>query len=260
VKDNRVTAAIRRGLNPAGLDIVNHPRWNTVPWALGHLIRQLGVNCVLDVGGHGGDYGRMLREIGDRGHSVSFEPMPESFAALEACSAGDPLGTVHPFALGAADGALPFHVTSGSVFASFPEPDPEGGRTFRDHLEVVRTEEVPVRRLDGVLDDCIRHVPDPVLFRKSETQGYDFQVLAGAGSRPAGIPGLQVELALQSLYRGVARFPEALATLERLGFDLYCLGPVVHDDSFRVIEYDRVMRRPAGPAPGASSPECEVRA
>jgi FkbM family methyltransferase len=182
VTDDRETAAIRRRVNRAELVIVHYPRWrNTVPWALGHLLPQLGVNCVLDAGGRRGDHGRMLREIGHGGHVVSFEPMPESFAALEACSAGDPLWTVHPFALGAADGALPFHITSGSVFASFLGPDPEGGRTFRAHLAVVRTEEVPVRRLDGVLDECIRHVPDPVLFLQSDPQGNDFQVLEGAG-------------------------------------------------------------------------------
>lgn len=236
--------SLRRLVNGAGLDVVSYPRWNTAPWALKHLLPQLGITCVIDVGGHHGEYGLMLREMGYQGHIVSFEPVPESFALLSERSAPDPRWRVHPYALGAQPGVLPLHITKESDFVSFLDPDLERSGHFASALAVSRTQEVPVKRLDAVLDECIGHVPDPVLFLKSDTQGYDFHVLEGLGDRVREIRGLQVEVALQPLYHGMKGFSESVSVLEGLGFELFCLSPITHDTSHRVIEYDCIMRRP----------------
>ncbi|HEX2093403.1 MAG TPA: FkbM family methyltransferase [Longimicrobiaceae bacterium] len=238
-----IVANLRRLVRGIGLDVVSYPRWNTAPWALKHLLPQLRITCVLDVGGHHGEYGLMLREMGYQGHIVSFEPVPESFAVLKERCAGDPRWHAHPYALGAEAGVLPLHITRESDFVSFLDPDLERGGHFATALAVERSQEVPVKRLDEVLDDCIAHISDPVLFLKSDTQGYDFHVLEGLGARIGEIRGLQIEVALQPLYRGMKGFNESISTLGELGFELFCLSPITHDESYRVIEYDCLMRR-----------------
>jgi FkbM family methyltransferase len=234
---------LRQAVNRAGFDLVRYPQWNSVPWALQHLLPQLEVDCVLDVGGHYGEYGRMLREIGYTGHIVSFEPVPESFQKLQAQAAGDPRWTAHPWALGAAEGTLSLNVMDGDVFSSFLEPDAEAAGAYASALKVRQTRDVPVRRLDAVLDEVTSHVRNPSLFLKSDTQGYDFHVIEGAGEAGGRLKGLQVELALQPLYRGMRGFNESLQALGEAGFDIFCLSPVTHDESMRVIEYDCIMRR-----------------
>jgi FkbM family methyltransferase len=236
---------LRQLVNRAGFDVVRHPHWNSVPWALRHLLPQLGIDCVLDVGGHYGEYGRMLREIGYSGYIVSFEPVPESFARLQAHAAKDERWTAHPWALGVEEGTLPLNVTDGDVFSSFLEPDAAAGGVYSSALEIRERRQVPVRRLDSVLDEVTSSLRNPSLFLKSDTQGYDFQVIQGAGDAAARLKGLQVELALQPLYLGMRGFNESLQALGDAGFELFCLSPVTHDASMRVIEYDCVMRRVA---------------
>lgn len=235
----RVRGWVRR----LGLDVVGYPRWNTAPWALHHLLPRLGITCVLDVGGHHGEYGQLLREVGYRGEIVSFEPVPESFAILSERCARDPRWRAYPYALGAEEGELPIHVTAQDVFTSFLQPDEAAAGRFVTSVEIARTDTVPVRRLDRVLDECVAPARDPVLFLKTDTQGYDFHVVEGAGERIREMRGLQMELAVRPLYHGVRQLPEALAELDRLGFDLFGLFPVVHDEELRVLEFDCIAQR-----------------
>ncbi|HEU0079370.1 MAG TPA: FkbM family methyltransferase, partial [Longimicrobiaceae bacterium] len=226
-----------------GVDVVAYPRWNTTPWALKTLLPQLGVDCVLDVGGHFGEFGALLREIGYRGEIVSFEPLPESFARLRERCAADPKWRALPIAVGAEEGELPINVTAGTEFASFLVPDAGAWEEYRDAMRVERTEVVPVRRLDAVLDEVLAGADGRRLFLKSDTQGYDLHVMEGAGERIRDMLGVQAELPVKPLYHGMPGLAEALSYLEGKGFELFGLYPVNHDGDGRVIEFDCVMRR-----------------
>jgi FkbM family methyltransferase len=246
-----ISTRLRRVLNRSGFDVVRHPQWNSVPWALQNLLPRLGVDCVLDVGGHYGEFGDLLRRSGFSGRIVSFEPVPASFERLRGRADADPLWTAYPWALGEEEGELPLHVTEGDVFASFLEPDPDSGGAYAADLRVRETRTVPVRRLDSVLEELEADLSDTGIFLKSDTQGYDFEVLEGLGEKRERVAGIQVELAVQPLYHGMRGFGESLEALGQMGFELYCLSPVTHDDDLRVIEYDCVMRR----LPGSQSSE-----
>jgi len=234
-----ISTRLRRALNRSGFDVVRHPQWNSVPWALQNLLPRLGVECVLDVG-------ELLRRSGYSGRIISFEPVPASFERLIEQAEADPLWTAHPWALGAEEGELPLHVTEGDVFASFLDPDTEAGGPYAADLRVRETCTVPVRRLDSVLDELAGDLPRSEFFLKTDTQEFDFEALEGLGERRERVEGLQVELAVQPLYHGMRGFGESLEALGEMGFELYCLSPVTHDEDLRVIEYDCVMRRLPG--------------
>jgi FkbM family methyltransferase len=238
-----VREGVRRLVRQLGVDVVTYPRWNTTPWALKMLLPQLAVDCVLDVGGHFGEFGALLREIGYRGEIVSFEPVPESFARLRQRCSADAKWRAFPLAIGSEDGKLPIHVTAGTEFASFLAPDSGAWDEYRDAMRVQRTEVVPVRRLDAVLDEVLGGPGGRRLFLKSDTQGYDLRVVEGAGERIRDVVGVQAELPVKPLYHGMPGFTEALAYLEGTGLELFGLYPVNHDGDGRVIEFDCVMRR-----------------
>ena len=253
---SRGKAPRRRALAPGAVLVGERPRsaqaWfererSTMTYLLdGHLralLRKYRVNCVLDVGANHGQYGRRLRRLGYRGHIVSFEPVPEMFARLKASASRDPRWTAHPYALGREEGTIAMRVVPGTL-SSVLAPTAFGADRY-ERLREPTTEEVPVRRLDAVLDEVTAHVPAPRVFLKLDTQGFDVEAFAGLGERARELVGMQSEVALVRIYEGMPRMPEALERYEGAGFEITALYPVSrHVETGRVLEFDCVMVRP----------------
>jgi FkbM family methyltransferase len=201
------------------------------------------VNCVLDVGANTGQYARMLRRIGYRGHIVSFEPVPQFFAELAANAAPDPLWSVHNLALGSVDDTAEMNVTANTLSSLLPA-SAYGERRFHS-LRRPTTLPVPVRRLDGVLDGVLPpNLDGPRIFLKLDTQGYDVRAFEGLGERHREIVAMQSEMALLRIYEGMPRLPEALSIYERAGFEISGMFPVSRDGgSLRILEYDCLLVR-----------------
>jgi FkbM family methyltransferase len=208
------------------------------------LLDMYGVNCVIDVGAHAGEYARRLRAGGYRGRIVSFEPTPDAYAELERAAAGDPRWSVHRLALGREDGTTTMNVVPGTLSSILPATKFGAGRYPK--LQEAREVEVELRRLDGMLDELLDGIERPRPYLKLDTQGYDLDVFAGAGDRVADLVGMQSEVALMEIYKGMPRMPEALAAYESAGFEIAALYPVSRQTrTARVLEYDCVMVRAA---------------
>jgi FkbM family methyltransferase len=207
------------------------------------ILRLYRVNCVIDVGANHGQYARRLRRAGYRGHIVSFEPVAETFARLEASSAADPRWTVHRCALGREESVVTMHVVPGTLSSVLP-PTPFGSDRYQQ-LRDPTSEDVPVHRLDALLDEVTAGIADRRLFLKLDTQGFDLEAFAGLGDRADELCGLQSEVAVMQIYEGMPMMPEAIATYEAAGFEITALYPVSrHSETGRVLEFDCVMVRP----------------
>jgi FkbM family methyltransferase len=216
---------------------------------LRHVLRKYQVNCVLDVGANKGQYVRTLRRIGYRGHVVSFEPVPGVFQDLERAAARDRRWAALQVALGREDGSLTMHMVPGTCSSAFPASE-YGAHRFAQ-LRQSTTVDVPVRRLDGLLDEILPDgIDEPRIFLKLDTQGFDLEAFAGLGDRHKMVVAMQSEIALLQIYDGMPRMPEALAAYEGAGFEITGLFPVTHDhDTARVIEYDCVMAQSSAAIP-----------
>jgi FkbM family methyltransferase len=244
---NGLRGLLRRSLARFGYYLGRYPRADNLSQHLIYLFSCLGINCVLDVGAHTGDFGLELRRLGYSGRIESFEPVAETFATLAKCCAGDGQWHAHRFALGRQDGMAEIHVTGGSTFSSFLRPSPYGVEQFGEKLQGGHTEKVEVRRLEEVFDQLVAGVDRPRVFLKIDTQGHDREVIEGAGSALGRICALQTELSVKPIYQGMSTsFAESVAYLQGLGFELTGLFPVTWDrhDRLRVIELDCVMCRP----------------
>jgi FkbM family methyltransferase len=197
------------------------------------LLERLAIDCVVDVGAHTGGFGLALRSLGYTGEIVSFEPVAASFAALEARADWE----VHRLALGSAAGTATLNVARAANFTSFLEPNAFSVEHFGDS-SVAHTEEVPVRRLDEVFVPAGRRV-----LLKTDTQGWDLEVLAGASGVLDAVLAVQVELSLRPLYEGAPGWLDALATLRALGFRPAQLTSVGRDDSLGLLELDCLLVR-----------------
>ena len=94
------------------------------------MLRELNVNCVLDVGANEGQYGQRLREAGYAGRIVSFEPLEVHVAPLRERAAADHNWKVFACALGDSDGEAEINVAPGKVVRCFRRASlGETGRT-----------------------------------------------------------------------------------------------------------------------------------
>ncbi|WP_341208842.1 FkbM family methyltransferase [uncultured Sphingomonas sp.] len=203
---------------------------------VGQLLSALEVDCVFDVGANRGQHGEFLRRAGYRGLILSFEPGITPYKELEATARRD--GNWHTFnmALGQVDGTLPMNVMKIDVFSSFRTPSAEEDASLSDDNQVERVVEVPVARIDGLFNELTTQYGFARPFLKMDTQGYDLEVLRGAGAGIAKFVGLSSEIAIRRLYKDSPSMLDSIAAILDAGFSFVNLVPVHPDRVLNPLE------------------------
>ncbi len=224
-----------------GFDIARYPgaskRW---PQMI-DLLAAHDIGMVVDVGANAGHYARALLSNGYAGRILSFEPASAMYA--EACghAANEDRWQMAPrAAVGAAAGTVALNIAR--------EPDMNSikalSATARQHMSRaagIETEDVPAVTLaDAVPWDEI----DVPVFVKSDTQGYEWEVLDGLEPVIDKVAGLQLELSLVPIYDGQRRYLEMLQRVEALGFRPHLMVPGYYSKHYgQMIEFDVVCFR-----------------
>lgn len=227
-------------LDRLGLKVI--PKWRWREYPLATLTREifslLSVDCVLDVGANKGQYAQFLRKHVDyKGEILSFEPIPNLAQALANRAKADPFWHVFPCALGAKEEYRPINVTDGSTLHSFLTPVPSGVDYIDQLNKVIRSEMVPVRTVDSILNER-KSFGKKSIFLKMDTQGYDQEVMQGATESLHHISALQTEISCLPIYKDMKNYVQSLAFLQKMGFDTIGMIPVNRDKWLRVVEYD----------------------
>lgn len=244
---------LKRLARALGYNITRFPHGCEILQAhLRMLLPRLDVDCVVDVGANSGQYGQMLRSIGYAGRIISFEPVSSCYQKLAQVAARDGNWETFQLALGEADAVLPINVTSSTDFSSFLTPNEYCSSTFGEGPRVAHVEQVPVRRLDDVLDDLPQITGHSRLYLKMDTQGFDQAVLRGAADCMDRIVALQSELSVKPVYGGAVRYLDALREFEEAGFEVSGLFPVNRDRNLRLVEVDCVMVRESWVQPNSA--------
>ena len=196
------------------------------------------IDCVIDVGANEGQFARFIRQnIGFAGPIFSFEPNPDAYARLAAAAADDAQWTTFPIGLGARQQRLSLNIMNDSVFSSLKEP---ANALFGEQIEIVDTADIDVDRLDSVLRSHASSFRRA--FLKTDTQGYDLEVLNGAEAIFDRVEAVQVELAFLPIYEKVPLFDEVLGDLRERGFVVSGMYPVSLG-SLQAIEMDGLLVR-----------------
>jgi FkbM family methyltransferase len=240
---------VERGASRLGYQVIPSWRLRSFEHArhMQHLFAQLQIDTVLDVGANEGGYREMLRDfVGFGGRIVSFEPVPSVFAKLQQAARDDSRWKGYQMALGDGDGELQINVTQRTTMSSFLTRDETRLRGLGyDHLlnvtDIVRTEPVPVRRLDSLFDDALDRRTDARVYLKCDTQGFDLKVIAGAAASLRSIMALQIELSFKPIYANAPAYSEVLEQMTAQGFDVTGIYPVRRDELFRIVNFDCVM-------------------
>ncbi len=201
------------------------------------------IDCVLDVGAHQGQYGRLLRACGYDRYIISFEPVSANARMLREHARLDPKWTVMQYALGQTEDEAPIYVSHRSDLASFRSFSSYARDLWPEGTLIDEVERVERRRLDNVLADDLSNWRGQRLFLKIDTQGYEGEVIAGGGGYLTEIRGMQVEASVKPIYEGMTSYLETLALLATYGFELTGIFPVTRDADLRIVELDCVMMR-----------------
>jgi FkbM family methyltransferase len=206
---------------------------------LSECLRELRINCVLDVGANEGQFATRLRRLGFQGWIISFEPHPEAFERLQKNHGKDRRWRGYPFALGSVHETRQFYLHTNSSLSSFLRPLEEGAT----HTAAA---DIEVQPLSAILDGLVANIREPRIMLKMDTQGWDLEVLKGASSLLPRVDALLSELSVQPLYEGMTPFDVALGFYRDLGFTLYDITPINHRADGTVIECDCLLVRAGG--------------
>jgi FkbM family methyltransferase len=224
-----------------------------LPGHLRAVFETLKINCVIDVGANVGEYGAMLRRNGYHGRIVSLEPVSEVYHRLKEKAAKDKSWLTMNVACGSRNETGVINVFSASIHSSFLPPSENMGVNIKTSY-VKRTEDVTVRRLDSMFEEFVDGLAEPRVFLKIDTQGFDLEVVKGAGECMHQVLGLQSEVSVIPLYEGMPDYFEALSAYRKLGFEPTGFFHIFHSaTSHHLIEFDAVLTRrqlPGKPSAG----------
>ena len=221
----------------------DQPTFHFQPGHLKKVFERLQVNCVIDVGANVGHFASMLRAFGFNGRIVSVEPTAASFAILQDKASSDPAWKTLNLALGDNDEEKLLNIFGAGDLNSFLPPT-EAMTANLLNSEITKTESVVVKKLDSIFGEITAGIPDPRVFLKLDTQGYDLRVMNGATQSLPSIAGIQSEMSVIPLYEGMTDYLDALAFYRRLGFEPTGVFPIEHERrSGHILEFDVVLTR-----------------
>ena len=212
---------VRPSRSPLRYAIVRKDRFGVDPLHDVRAILGRDPRFVIDVGGHVGQTALRFADAFPAARVVTFEPDPENFVTLQRNVANTPRIRAVNAAVGRQSTVSTLHRNRGSQTHSLLGVA-EGAQQYvisTDLLERAGDVDVDVVSLDAFLASAGNERPDVV---KVDTQGYELEVLGGAGEllamRPA--PLLYVEVSFVPQYAGQPLFTEVYSFLFERGFRL----------------------------------------
>jgi FkbM family methyltransferase len=224
-----------------GIDVQRWPESHVVHQRV-QLMKEHNVSLVIDVGANIGELGLELREFGYAGRIVSFEPLPQVFEQLTVASAPDADWMCFPYALGSERKRVELNVAANRGQSSSVLPMSAAHLEAAPDSGYVGALDVEQHRLDEVAGEFV-HAGDAI-YLKADVQGYESQVLEGAGDLLKDVVGLQLEISFIPLYEGGLTWGEAFSWAERLNMGLFDVESVfIHPSTKEWLQADLVFFR-----------------
>jgi FkbM family methyltransferase len=180
------------------------------------VLRYLGCKTVVDVGANRGQFALATRQSLNAARIISFEPLPGPAETFNRLFSSDPKVTLSQIALGAHAGRVDMHVSNEDDSSSLLPITALQHELFRGTQEC-GTDEVTLDRLDARLH--ARDIEKPCLL-KLDVQGYELEVIKGAGQILSLFDFIYAECSYRELYKGQPLAHQVITHLQGRGFKL----------------------------------------
>lgn len=232
-----------------GTDFARYNAANCAALRRAALLQERRVELALDVGANVGGYGQELRAHGFAGEILSFEPLERAYAKLAVCAAADGNWQACRTAVGRAAGEAVLNVSGRDTSSSLLPMNPAHTAVAAESGYVAR-ETVPVDRVDALVARFARSSGACLL--KADVQGFELEVLEGAGDLLRRVELIELELSFVPLYQGAPSLARMFEYLEQRSFFPVSIDPVVTNPrNGCVLQTNAIFARVASTAAGA---------
>ena len=203
---------------------------------------------VFDVGANIGATALELSRRFPKAAIHCYEPTPAIAGELRTNVRNHERIEVHQFAMGRTEGIVEFHLNRMGQTNSILESS-EGSAALNTSplmQETIEVIEVPVRT---VASECRRLGLARLDILKTDTQGYDLEVIEGAVSGDLDIPLVYAEVCFFELYKGQPTFGQFHDRLNELGYRLVDLYETGFRSHYYQISCNALYMRSDGPRP-----------
>src|SRR6476620_3565456 len=198
----------------AGIHVGRH-RY-TLAGAREALLRGGDVELVIDIGAHEGEYGNSLRAAGYRDEILSFEPVARHFELLLAAAAGDSAWACLIEVGRAKTETATINISANDGHSSSLLGMTETHERAAPGSHYEGTQTIELITVDEALRE--RDAQTRAAYLKADTQGYEHEVLAGAGQTLQHCLAVELELSLTPIYEGQLLLGEMIELMRGKGF------------------------------------------
>lgn len=214
---------IKRALRAVGLELRRSRAAQPIGQDPFHDIRQrVGKDAVVfDVGANVGQTIDRFMGIMEDATIHAFEPGPVTFSKLQRAFGGFRNVYLTHSAVGSYSGSIMLHENMSSDMSSVLEPGPDSWGS------IYRVTETPIITVD---DYCLRNGITKIDVLKSDTQGFELDVLRGSEAMLSGgkVHLVLLELIFSDMYKNLPRPDEILRHLADRGYSLVSFYPMAY--------------------------------
>lgn len=199
------------------------------------------INLVLDIGAYTGTYSLSLRRFGYKGKIISFEPIKNSHKKLLINSSSDKNWIIYErVALGNKQKYTNINISQRNDNSSILNVNKNHTKLVPES-KYISKDKVKMIKLDRVIKDNLKKKN---CLLKIDTQGYEYEILLGAGKELKKVKLIQIELSLEELYRGQANWEKNFKYLNKLGFKIWSIYPgFKNKKNGQLMQFDMILYR-----------------
>lgn len=202
-----------------GYDLLRIRRSSSAEALTRQLIAKARPSLVFDVGGNEGQFAHDALTSPGQHRVVSFEPLSQAHAIIEAGAKGNARWQIAPrCAIGDEKGTSKINISGFSGASSLRDMNETNLKAAPD-TAYCGEESVDVFRLDDIGRAYIK--PDDRIYLKVDTQGFEKNVIDGASGIMPQVIAMQIEVAFVELYNGETLAFDIIPEVLLQGFSIF---------------------------------------
>ena len=198
------------------------------------------IDLIIDVGAHRGEFAIDVLGENFEGKIISFEPQSKIYDVLLKNSSKFENWHVHErCGIGKKNKNLKLNIMNETTCSSFFVPT-KNLLSIDPNSRIIKKEKTKIFSLNNLFSKNYKIKKNT--FLKIDTQGYDKYVLDGASKILKKLLYVQMELAIEPLYKNEINYESMIKYMKKRGFIIWKLGGVIENLKGKSMSFDIIFK------------------